>query len=155
MQVDVPQPQFFRVDSSKPGALRLAERPGQTVQAQFKRSASELSADSGTLRLEYEFNNTKLGLPAGLSGTLEVTSTGVGNSVTVPANTITYRDGGATLVVVDNNNALQFRKVSLGKNMATTVEVVQGLSSADRVIVNSNALLKPGQVVEVAQASKG
>ncbi|HEX4842531.1 MAG TPA: efflux RND transporter periplasmic adaptor subunit [Limnobacter sp.] len=155
VQVDVPQPQFFRVDSSKPGMLVLAERPGQAVQAQFKRSASELSAGSGTVRMEYEFNNTQLGLPAGLSGTLEVPSTGAGNSVTVPANTITYRDGGAMLVVVDGNSAVQFRKVTLGKNMATTVEVVQGLSRDDRVVVNPNALLKPGQVVEIAQASKG
>ncbi|HEX4878547.1 MAG TPA: efflux RND transporter periplasmic adaptor subunit [Limnobacter sp.] len=155
VQVDVPQPQLFRVDSSKPGVLTLAERPGQPVEVKFKRSAAELNANSGTVRLEYEFNNIRLGLPAGLSGNLQVPSLGAGTSVTVPANTITYRDGGATLVVVDGNNAVQFRKVSLGKNMASMVEVVQGLGTEDRVVINPNALLKPGQVVEVEQAAKG
>lgn len=148
VQVDVPQPQLFRVDTSRPAKLTLAERPGVPIDVRYKRSAQELNAESGTVRIEYEFDNGKLGLPAGLTGTLTVPSQGAGNSVTVPANTVTYRDGGATVVVLDENNAVQFRKVSLGKNMATSVEVVQGLSAADRVVINPNALLKPGQVVQ-------
>ncbi len=149
VEVDVPQPQFFRVDTAKAGQLVLAERPGELMPVKFGRSAGELSAETGTVRMEYELDNRKLKLPAGLTGGLMVSANGVGTSVTIPANAVVYRDGGATVVVVDADKQLQFRKVSLGKNMASTVEVVQGVGTQDQVVINPNALLRPGQAVEV------
>jgi len=53
--------------------------------------------------------------------------------------------------VLTADNQVEFRKITLGKNFPTTVEVVQGVSVEDRVVVNPNALLKPGQQVEVAK----
>ncbi len=150
VEVDIPQPQFFRVDTQKAGQLVLAEQPGESLPVKFARSAGELNADTGTVRMEYELDNRALRLPAGLTGGLTVSANGVGTSVTVPANAVVYRDGGATVVVVDGNNLLQFRKVSLGKNMAATVEVVQGVGTQDQVVINPNALLRPGQAVEIA-----
>ena len=55
------------------------------------------------------------------------------------------------MVVLTADNQIEFRKITLGKNFPTTVEVVQGVSVEDRVVVNPNALLKPGQQVEVAK----
>lgn len=151
VQVDVPQPQLFRIEQASKASLSIAERPGQTIAVNFKRSSQELRADTGTVRIEYEFDNRELALPAGLNASLKIESNGKGNSVTVPANTIVYRDGGATLVVLNADNQVEFRKITLGKNFPTTVEVVQGVSVEDRVVVNPNALLKPGQQVEVAK----
>lgn len=150
VQVDVPQPQLFRIEQANTASLSIAERPGQNIPVSFKRSSQELRADSGTVRMEYEFDNRELALPAGLNAMLKVESNGKGNSVTVPANTIVYRDGGATLVILNSENKVEFRKVTLGKNYPTTVEVLQGVSAQDRVVVNPNALLKEGQMVEVA-----
>jgi len=151
VQVDVPQPQLFRIEQASKASLIIAERPGQMIAVNFKRSSQELRADTGTVRIEYEFDNRELALPAGLNASLKIESNGKGNSVTVPANTIVYRDGGATLVVLNADNQVEFRKITLGKNFPTTVEVVQGVSAEDRVVVNPNALLKPGQQVEVAK----
>ncbi|MEK9816012.1 MAG: efflux RND transporter periplasmic adaptor subunit, partial [Limnobacter sp.] len=151
VQVDVPQPQLFRIEQANKASLSIAERPGQMVAVNFKRSSQELRADTGTVRIEYEFDNRELALPAGLNANLKIESNGKGNSVTVPANTIVYRDGGATLVVLNADNQVEFRKITLGKNFPTTVEVVQGVNIEDRVVVNPNALLKPGQQVEVAK----
>lgn len=151
VQVDVPQPQLFRIEQASKASLIIAERPGQMIAVNFKRSSQELRADTGTVRIEYEFDNRELALPAGLNASLKIESNGKGNSVTVPANTIVYRDGGATLVVLNADNQVEFRKITLGKNFPTTVEVVQGVSVQDRVVVNPNALLKPGQQVEVAK----
>ena len=150
VQVDVPQPQLFRIEQANTASLSITERPGQLIPVKFKRSSQELRSDSGTVRLEYEFDNRELDLPAGLNAMLKVESNGKGNSVTVPANTIVYRDGGATLVVLNADNKVEFRKITLGKNYPTTVEVLQGVTEQDRVVVNPNALLKEGQAVEVA-----
>lgn len=148
--VDVPQPQLFRLAEGGKARLQITERPGQPITATFKRSSQELRADTGTVRVEYEFDNRELRLPAGLNATLMLESNGKGSSLSVPSNTVVYRDGGATLVVLGGDNKVEFRKVVLGKNFPSTVEVVQGLEQADRVVVNPNALLKPGQQVEVA-----
>lgn len=153
VQVDVPQPQLFRIQQAGKAMLEIAERPGQDISVQFKRSSQELRADSGTVRLEYEFNNRELNLPAGLNARLKIVSNGAGQSVTVPANTIVYRDGGANVVVLGTDNKVAYRKVTLGKNFPTTVEVLQGVSADDRVVVNPNALLKEGQAVEVTKSS--
>jgi RND family efflux transporter MFP subunit len=153
VQVDVPQPQLFRIEQANEASLSIAERPGQMIPVSFKRSSQELRADTGTVRIEYEFDNRELALPAGLNASLKIESNGKGKSVTVPANTIVYRDGGATVVVLNADNQVEFRKITLGKNFPTTVEVLQGVSIEDRVVVNPNALLKPGQQVEVAQAA--
>ncbi|MCR2747836.1 efflux RND transporter periplasmic adaptor subunit [Limnobacter parvus] len=150
VQVDVPQPQLFRIDPSVDASLTIAERPGQSIPVNYKRSSQELRSESGTVRIEYEFDNRELALAAGLNAMLKVVSNGKGSSVTVPANTIVYRDGGATLVALNDANQVEFRKVTLGKNYPTMVEVLQGAGTQDRIVVNPNALLKEGQVVELA-----
>lgn len=152
VQVDVPQPQLFRIQEAGKATLEIAERPGQEIPVEFKRSSQELRADSGTVRLEYEFNNRQLGLPAGLNARLKVVSNGAGQSLTVPANTIVYREGGANVVVLNAENKVAYRKVTLGKNYPTAVEVLQGVNSDDRVVVNPNALLKEGQAVDVSKS---
>ena len=152
VQVDVPQPQLFRVQEAGKAVLEITERPGLGIPVEFKRSSKELRADTGTVRIEYEFNNRELALPAGLNASLKVPTTGQGNSVTVPANTIVYRDGGANVVVLSAENKLAYRKVTLGKNYPTAVEVLQGVGKDDRVVVNPNALLKEGQLVDVAKS---
>lgn len=152
VQVDVPQPQLFRVQEAGKAVLEITERPGLGIPVEFKRSSKELRADTGTVRIEYEFNNRELALPAGLNASLKVPTTGQGNSVTVPANTIVYRDGGANVVVLSAENKVAYRKVTLGKNYPTAVEVLQGVGQDDRVVVNPNALLKEGQLVDVAKS---
>lgn len=151
VQVDVPQSQLFRIEQSTSAFLNIAERPGENIPVSFKRSGQELRSNSGTVRIEYEFDNRKIGLPAGLNATLKVASNGKGNSVTVPANTIVYREGGATLLVLNTDNKVEFRKITLGKNLPASVEVLHGIGVEDRVVVNPNALLKEGQVVDVAK----
>lgn len=152
VQVDVPQPQLFRIQQAGAAVLEIAERPGQGIPVQYKRSSQELRADSGTVRLEYEFDNRALNLPAGLNASLKIVSNGAGQSVTVPANTIVYRDGGASVVVLNAENKVAYRKVTLGKNYPTAVEVLQGVNADDRVVVNPNALLKEGQAVDVTKS---
>lgn len=153
--VDVPQPQFFRLNTAEQATLALQEKPGEPIKVSFKRSASEVRADTGTVRLEYALDNREPALPAGLNGSLNIPSNGQGVTVTVPANTIVYRDGGATVAVVNAQDEVEFRKISLGKNFANSVEVLQGIGEKDRVVINPNALLRAGQKVAVNVQAAG
>ena len=73
--------------------------------------------------------------------------------MTLPANTLLFRAEGLQVGVVQADGKVQLRKVTLGRDFGPTVEVLQGLGPADRVILNPADSLVSGLTVHVAENS--
>jgi macrolide-specific efflux system membrane fusion protein len=71
------------------------------------------------------------------------------------------REGDRTSVyVVDKNNRIEERTVTLGLQTANQAEVISGLSEGEQVVVSDRSGLKPGepvrpQVVELVKYQEG
>ncbi|MCP0913375.1 MULTISPECIES: efflux RND transporter periplasmic adaptor subunit [Legionella] len=152
--VDVPQSQLFSIEKNAVANLSFAELPGRTFKIKFFRLAKEVDEDSGTMRVEFILDNKNNKLQAGLSGEVSIQIMENKNILLIPANALSVRDGKSSVVLVDKNSEIQFRAVVTGRIKSTNnVEILSGLSADDNVVINPNALLFPGQKVEMIAAT--
>jgi multidrug efflux pump subunit AcrA (membrane-fusion protein) len=74
--------------------------------------------------------------------------------VIVPVNTLLFRnEKGVQVGVVDSNNTVRLADVTVGRDYGTTVEIVNGISDSDNVILNPSDSLESGVKVRIAKAA--
>jgi len=70
----------------------------------------------------------------------------IGNSVTVPSNTLLFRGEGLRVGVV-RNGRVQLVPVTIGQDFGSDVEITSGLTPADEVILDPSDSLASGMQV--------
>jgi membrane fusion protein, multidrug efflux system len=78
----------------------------------------------------------------------------VGNTLLIPANTLLFRKEGPAVGVVKADGKVEIRKVQIGKDLGTRLEIVKGLSPTDQLIVNPSDSLSDGMKVHVVEPSQ-
>ena len=73
--------------------------------------------------------------------------------VRVPATALVAVNSGAQVAVLAADNKVALKSVQLGRDFGDSVEIVAGLSPADRVIDNPPETLQGGDLVELAVAT--
>ena len=74
-----------------------------------------------------------------------------GNTLLIPANTLLFRKGSSAVGVVKSDGKVEIRKVKIGKDLGTRLEIVKGLSPTDQLIVNPSDSLNDGMKVHVVR----
>ena len=70
------------------------------------------------------------------------------SALVLPLQAVSQSNDQATIFLVDPNNTLQERKITLGIQTATDAEVLSGLNEGDRVVVSDRSGLKAGMHVK-------
>ena len=86
-------------------------------------------------------------LAVGNSVTLNVPVSAPRDIVTVPKDALVQGRGGGWMVFVVADDTAQPRPVTLGQTAGRRMEVVEGLSPGEVVVVRGNERLRPGQAV--------
>ena len=69
--------------------------------------------------------------------------------IVVPAVAFLFRRGGAQVVMVTDDNRIHVRKIRVGRDFGTQLEVLDGLAENSRVVINPNDDLVEGLQVQV------
>ncbi|WAW09609.1 efflux RND transporter periplasmic adaptor subunit [Oxalobacter vibrioformis] len=149
--VDVPQTQIYAIDATGEATLTLPEMPDKAFALTYDRTSHEVDPSLGTMRMEYLLDNREHRLPAGIAGEIRIAPAKDSTTLTVPDNTIRTHDGKTAVMVLDEQNRAVLKNIVTGRYTSTVVEVASGLSATDRVILNPNALIKPGDTVDVGK----
>jgi membrane fusion protein (multidrug efflux system) len=108
---------------------------------------TDISVDSGTgqVTLRAEVPNPRALLLPGMYVRVRLHQTEVQNAVLIPQQAVT-RGGhnGDTVLVVDANNAVAPRVVSVGPAQGTNWIITDGLKSGEQVVVDGVQKLRPG-----------
>jgi multidrug efflux pump subunit AcrA (membrane-fusion protein) len=67
----------------------------------------------------------------------------------VPANTLVIRTDGPQVAIVRPNNTVHYQKIELGRDYGDRVEVVAGLDSDAKLVVNPTDDIREGVEVRV------
>ncbi len=78
-----------------------------------------------------------------------------GKKVTIPVNAMLFRREGPQVAVVGADSKVQLRRISIGRDYGTTLEIVGGVDANDLVIVNPSDSIEEGQKVNVASQHQG
>jgi len=61
-----------------------------------------------------------------------------------------FREHGLEVAVVDAHGKVALKKISIGRNLGTEVEVLQGIAPSDRVVDSPPDALGSGDTVQLA-----
>jgi multidrug efflux pump subunit AcrA (membrane-fusion protein) len=75
--------------------------------------------------------------------------------VQLPAGALMFRHEGMAVAVVGPHGHVQIRKVTIVRDLGTTVEIATGLAAGDAVIANPPDSIVGGELVRVAGAPNG
>lgn len=150
--VNVPQSYAQLVRIGQPVVVTQGELRGQSFRGQVARTSAAIDAATRTMQVEVALPNPDGRLMPGayVQVALPLPSSG---SLTVPSNTLIFRGEGALVAVVDAQGKVTLRRVGVGRNFGDTTEVVDGLTEAERVVLNPPDWLADGQTVAVAPAA--
>ncbi|HEV3065125.1 MAG TPA: efflux RND transporter periplasmic adaptor subunit [Chthoniobacterales bacterium] len=147
--VNVPQIFAQMVKIGTEGDLTLDEFPGRKFLGQVTNTARAIDPTSRTLLTELQVPNETGELFPGAYAliTLQVNdNTGI---LTIPSNALLFRSEGATVGVVDADGKVEIRKITINLNLGDKLEISQGLSETDQVIVNPSDSLADGMTVKI------
>lgn len=133
--------------------VTLQEFPGQKFMGVVARTADAIDPATRTLNTEVDVPNKDGKLLPGSFGQVHfATGTSVPR-ITIPVNAMLFRAEGPRAAVVDKDDKVHLRPISIGRDFGTTLEILGGLDVNDRVIINPSDSLEEGQQVHVAKAN--
>ncbi|MGB8060595.1 MAG: efflux RND transporter periplasmic adaptor subunit [Candidatus Sulfotelmatobacter sp.] len=134
--------------------VTLQEFPGQKFSAKIARTAEAIDTNTRTLLTEVDVPNKDGRLLPGSFGEVHFAVGSNVNKVTVPVNAMLFRAQGAQVAVVGPDKKIQLRPINIGKDYGTSLEVLDGVTVNDMVVINPPDSLEEGQVVNVAAGSQ-
>jgi RND family efflux transporter MFP subunit len=131
--------------------LELALYPGEKFQAKVVRTADAIDLASRTLNTEVDVpNKTGQLLPGGYAQVHLLVGV-KGTRLQVPVNALLFRAEGLRAVVVDANHKVHLQQLVIGRDYGTALEVLQGLSPQDWIVLNPPDSLDEGMQVNVKE----
>jgi RND family efflux transporter MFP subunit len=146
IQLYVPQDQAFGLKPGVEATVRVPELPGQDFKGAVTRIANALQPGTRTLLTEIDVPNRDGQLTPGTYCQVELKIPRRTPSLILPAEAIIFNRAGLNVAVVDAGR-VHIRKVTLVRDMGTTVEVSEGVTDGDQVILNPPVNIAEGQAV--------
>jgi RND family efflux transporter MFP subunit len=150
--VNVPESAAPSIHPGLTAYLELAQFPGRKFQGKVVRTAEAIDPVTRTLLTEVDVPN-KNGelLPGGYAQVhLDVKISGM--RVQVPVNALLFRSEGLRAVVIDANHKTHLQPLTIGRDFGITLEVLEGLTTNDWIVLNPADSLEDNQQVNVKEA---
>jgi RND family efflux transporter MFP subunit len=147
--INVPESMAHQVAVGDKADLKFNEFPDRTILGKVVRTAGAIDPTSRTLLTEVEVPNENGELFPGAYMQVRLSTGASKQSLLLPANTLLFRPEGTMVGVVGTDHKVKLKKIKVGKDLGTHLEIVQGLSPTDHVIVNPSSSLATGQTVKV------
>ena len=144
---------FIKVKGT--ATITLQEFPGERFSAEVARTAEAIDPNTRTLLTEVDVPNKSGRLLPGSLGQVHYAVGSNVNKVTVPVNAMLFRSEGPRLAVVGADHRIELRPISIGRDYGTTLEVLDGVSPQDQIVINPPDSLEEGQQVNLAPPSPG
>ncbi len=147
LTVGVPQAYAGDVAVGKPVQVKLLERPVHPVQGEITRVSGGIDATTRSLEVEVRIPNADGSLLPGAYVEVGLTLRGSPKALLLPPNALQFRQDGARVAVVDAQQQIVIKPVKLGRDLGKQVEVLEGLTPKDAVVLNPADALEPGERV--------
>jgi RND family efflux transporter MFP subunit len=148
--VSVPQSYGPSIRTGLKACLSLSEIPGRTFCGSVARTANSIDPGTRTLLTEVDVPNPAGVLLPGAYAQVQFDAKLSGQRLTLPINALLFRAEGTMAAVVGPDHKLILKKITIGRDLGTTVEVLQGISVEDSIVVNPPDALEPGEQVNIA-----
>ncbi len=146
--VNVPQAYSQLIKVGQPVTVTQAELRGQSFRGEIARTAGAIDTATRTMQVEVALPNKEgLLLPgAYVQVSLPLAAS---QALTIPANALMVRGEGMRVAVVDASGAVRLRSVKIGRNYGESMELIEGVTARDQLVLNPSDSLTEGDRVSV------
>ncbi|MDM0034538.1 efflux RND transporter periplasmic adaptor subunit [Variovorax sp. J22P271] len=148
--INVPQAYAQLVKEGQPVVITQSELRGQSFKGQVARTSGAIDSTTRMMQVEVALPNKEGVLLPGAYVQVSLPLT-PSRALSIPANALLFRAEGTRVAVVDAEGKVRLRGISIGRNYGDTVEVIDGLSGSDRLVLNPSDSLAEGDLVTVAK----
>ncbi|MHB2025935.1 MAG: efflux RND transporter periplasmic adaptor subunit [Elusimicrobiota bacterium] len=153
--VDAPQVDVAQIGIGTPVRIRVDSFPGVTFPGKVTRIDEILHEATKTERVLIDIRNPGDKLHAGMFAMVDLVIDRKNHVLTVPRGAIQGGNGVPNFVYVLDAGKVAHRLVQTGLNDITTVEITQGISSSDTVLIPGATALTDGMKVNAEMRSAG
>ena len=149
--VRVPQAYARGLQKGVKATLTEPQYPGVSFPAVLESTSDSVALESRTVLVELLAPNPDGKLWAGTFAEVAFALPGDPDVLRVPASALIFRSHGAQLATVIGNR-IEMKDVVIGRNLGSDIEIQQGLSAADKVVVSPLDTLEDGETVAVSSS---
>jgi RND family efflux transporter MFP subunit len=151
--VQVPQSFTAGLTVGMKATFEMPQYPGAQFEATLSHVSKSINQNSHSMQVELQADNAAGKFFGGSYCNVHFEIPTDANLVKVPSTALITGNQGTQIATLDSNDKVVLRSVQLGRDLGDSVEVVAGLSPADRIINNPPETLAAGDAVRVAQAT--
>jgi RND family efflux transporter MFP subunit len=148
--INVPQTFSRFVKPGTQADLTLNELPSRKFSAHVTSTAGAIDPASRTLLTELEVPNDTGEVLPGSYAQISLKLEGDTSAVLVPSNALLFRSEGASVGLVDPDGKVEIRKIVINRDLGDKLQISEGISKSDQVIVNPSDGLADGMMVKIA-----
>ncbi|WP_334108104.1 efflux RND transporter periplasmic adaptor subunit [Methylobacillus sp.] len=156
LYVNVPQNYVPSIGKDTVAKVSIPGRPGTVYTARLVASAQAVDAASGTTLFQFLVPNEggEL-LPGGFArASLELPANVA--TLSIPASALIMRQGGMKVAVVDANNKVVLKPVTIARDLGRTLEISAGIEAGDKLVDSPADDIADGmQVRAISSANEG
>ncbi len=148
--VDVPQAASTQIRGGMPATATVREYPDRVFHGTVARTSHSIDA-ARTLRVEVDIDNQDLALLPGMYVEVNFECRQPTAVVRIPAAALIFRSSGPQVAVVDGKGRVEFRRLTISRDMGDYVEVSAGVSPGDKVALNLSNQVGDGDRVDATE----
>ena len=153
--VSVPQNYAPAIKIGMEAWVTMPELPGEKFKGTVARTAEAIDPLTRTLLTEVDVPNPDGRLLPGSFGEVHFRPGINAQKVTIPVNTMLFRQEGPRVAVVGADGKIHLHPITIGRDYGTTLEILGGAGLEDRIVINPADSLEEGQPVNVAPETQG
>jgi len=127
----------------------------QEIEGKVSRFADSLDRQTRTMETEIDFDNRAGRLIPGMYTETRLALRERKNVLTIPVEAVSRNGDAATVLAVNKQNVIEERRIRLGAEDETRVEVLSGLAEQDLVVIGSRTQFRNGERVQPKEVSAG
>ena len=155
MRIYVRVPQVFTA-GLKPGiavSLKLPQYPNRIFAAKLDTTSNAISRESRALLVELTADNSDGLLTTGAYAEVTFDLPLDGDKLVVPGNAVILRNRDPQVALVDADGKVTLKKIEILLDTGISVEIANGLSDTDRIVISPPDSLSQGETVRTASVN--
>jgi RND family efflux transporter MFP subunit len=151
--VSVPQTYSQLIKPGQKVVVTQAELRGRTFEGEVARTSASIDTTTRTMQIEVALRNRDGTLLPGAFVQVDLplaASTGL----TIPTTALLIRGEGIRVAAVDAQGRVHLRPIRIGRNYGESVEVLDGVTGTEQLVLNPSDSLAEGDQVTIALQGK-
>lgn len=153
--VNIPQSYVPAIRIGAKAVISVPDYPSRTFAATVEASSQSVDVGSGTTRMQLGLDNAGGELMPGGYANVRMSLVRDGVPLHIPASALIFNQNGLRVATVDSDDRVQFKTVTIARDLGRDIELASGISADDRVIVAPPDGIADGDQVRVTGPKGG